>query len=164
LGCAGGRFANAQIPARPGGDDFGHIDGVRFARQQMIGAVQRHKTLWMFGGGVDFGGTIDTNDPILRGVEYRQCLVQIFDLLFLVLPGDVVEELLFNDERAPAKADLGGAALADFLERMGEVFRDMFGIERRADGGDGLDAGDGAGRASTAAPPRLWPMRRPGAA
>ena len=79
-------------------------------------------------------------------MENQQRLVQIFDPLFLVLAGDVIEELLFDDERAPAKAYRGLAALVDFGDGAGEIIRNMGGIERRADGGHGFGAGNIARR------------------
>ncbi len=66
---------------------------------------------------------------------------------FQVFCRDIVDEILADAKRAAAKLDLGHALFLDPWQGVGKVVRHVTGIERCADGDDGLDAWQFARRA-----------------
>ena len=111
----------------------------------------------MFCCAVNFGGIVDPDNRITRRMKYQQRLIQIFDPLFLVLGSDIVEELLLDNERAPAEAY---RRLALLVEKLSDTGAGSNGAPMVA---TVLTPGISPAAASTAAPPRLWPIRMPGA-
>ena len=80
------------------------------------------------------------------------------------LLGDVVEEFALDAERPADELNLDLALRADRLHLVLEQTDDVAGIDRRGNGDHRARVGRSFGAAaSTAAPPRLWPIRIAGA-
>ncbi len=91
-------------------------------------------------------------------MQHQQRAAQLRDGLPGVMRLEVVDKRTANGQRGSAEIDLSLAVADNVVELVAEQLRDMGDIERCSDGRDRGDVGNCAAAASTAAPPRLWPI------
>lgn len=129
----------------------------------MIGAIERNEALGVLCGLEYLAGVVDADYRVQRCVKDQERLPQRADPLGRAPLFQTLQKLLSHRERAPGERHLGLAFGFDFLPRLLEQVTDVGGIERRADGRNGLRSGTCCAAASTAAPPSEWPISSCGA-
>ena len=72
---------SSNIPARPGGKHHRDILGVFLSCKKVICIIQRHQTLRMLRGLVDFIGIFRAHDFVIGTVKYDKRLTQSGDVL-----------------------------------------------------------------------------------
>ncbi len=105
-----------EIAIGPGGDHIGHIDGVTFLAQEMIGAGERDKAFRMLGGGEDVRGILDADQVVGRRMKHQQRFAQIRETFVQLLLGHVVEEFALDAERPAGELHFNLALLFDFAD------------------------------------------------
>lgn len=104
----------------------------------MIGAVERNEALRVPRRLENLAGVVDADDRVQRCVKDQERLSQRADPLGRALLFQILQKLLSHRERAPGEHHLGLALGFDFLPRLFEQATDVGGIERGADGRNGL--------------------------
>ena len=161
----GGLRRITDIAACPCGKHCGDEGCIGFFRQQVVGIIERHETFRVFRRAKNLRRVVDVDRGIAWSVKNKQSLAQVRDGVAQVMPGDVVDELLADAKRATVEHDVGFSACFDLGSRTRlQQAPHVVGIEGRRDGRDGNRLRHLAATASTAAPPRLCPIRIFGAA
>jgi hypothetical protein len=104
----------------------------------MIGAVERNEALGVLRRLEYLAGVVDADYRVQRCVKDQEGLPQRADPLGRALLFQILQKLLSHRERAPGERHLGLAFGFDFLPRLFEQVTDVGGIERGADGRNGL--------------------------
>ena len=109
LGRAGRRGGRAEgnVTRHPCRNHVGGVFGVRGARDQVIGIVECHKALGVFGGQKDGAGIVDADGFIPRRVQDQQRGFQVGNRRGQRGFRNVIDKGLADAEGATAQHDLG---------------------------------------------------------
>src|SRR5215831_7516278 len=160
----GRELRHVEITFGPGANDVGDVGRVAAAAQKVIRAGERDEAFGMLRRGEDAACIVDRNDLIGRRVEDQQCLAQVGDAIEELMLGEVVDETAADAKLPTREGRLDLTLGADLVETILEQAGHVGGIAGCGDRHHRARLRPSAAAASTAVPPRLWPMRIAGAA
>ena len=102
----------------------------------MVGLVQRHEALRVFGRREDRGRVLDADDPVDRRMQDEQRLAHGSDTLGEPGGAHVVDELAADPEASPAELHRGLSIALDLGKARTEILQHVARIGRSADRDD----------------------------